>query len=75
MAVVTATHVVNRWGAESADYSPEHGTCAWNRQCGHYTQIVWAATKEVGCGMSVCPTLGQVWVCNYRPAGNIRTLR
>ena len=72
---VTATAVVDVWGAESANYSPERDTCASNRQCGHYTQMVWAATEEVGCGMSVCPTLGQVWVCNYRPAGNIRILR
>ena len=71
---VTATQVVDEWGAESADYSAMDRTCAWNRQCGHYTQIVWAATREVGCGTSVCPTLGQVWVCNYRPAGNTRII-
>lgn len=29
----------------------------------------------VGCGMAVCPTLGQVWVCNYRPRGNVRIIR
>jgi pathogenesis-related protein 1 len=73
--VVTASEVVDAWGAESADYSPAHDTCAANRQCGHYTQIVWTTTREVGCGMSVCPTLAQVWVCNYRPAGNIRNVR
>jgi pathogenesis-related protein 1 len=72
---VTATQVVDAWGAESADYSPAGDTCAWNRQCGHYTQIVWATTRDVGCGMSVCPTLGQVWVCRYRPRGNIRMVR
>ena len=73
--VVTATQVVDAWGAEGADCSPAHDTCAWRRQCAHYTQIVWTTTEEVGCGMSVCPTLGQVWVCNYRPKGNIRILR
>lgn len=65
--VITAAEVVDAWGAESVDYDPVHDTCAPNRQCGHYAQIVWPATEEVGCGMSVCPTLGQVWVCNYRP--------
>jgi pathogenesis-related protein 1 len=73
--VVTATEVVDAWGAESADYSPADDTCAATRECGHYTQIVWPTTEEVGCGMSVCPTLAQVWVCNYRPAGNIQILR
>ncbi len=74
-SVVTATWVVDAWGAESADYSAESDTCAPNRHCGHYTQIVWATTTEVGCGFAVCPTLGQVWVCNYRPRGNIRGRR
>lgn len=75
LSVVSATQVVDAWGAESDDYSFVHDTCAANRQCGHYTQIVWASTEEVGCGMSICPTLGQVWVCNYRPRGNTRTVR
>ena len=69
--VVTPTQVVDMWGAESTYYSTVLHTCAPNRQCGHYTQLVWAATREVGCGMSVCPTLGQIWVCNYRPRGNV----
>jgi pathogenesis-related protein 1 len=72
---VTPTQVVNAWGAESTNYSPAADTCAPGRQCGHYTQIVWGATEEVGCGKSVCPTLGQVWVCNYRPKGNVRIVR
>ncbi len=41
--------------------------------CGHYTQVVWRDTREVGCGIAEC-TLGRelvdVWVCNYDPPGN-----
>ena len=73
--VVTPTWVIDQWGGESADYSAEREACAPNRHCGHYTQVVWATTREVGCGMAVCPTLSQVWVCNYRPRGNVRGLR
>jgi pathogenesis-related protein 1 len=73
--VVSPAQVVDAWGAESADYSASTGSCAPNRQCGHYTQIVWPSSEEVGCGMAVCPSLGQVWVCRYRPRGNIRVLR
>jgi len=73
--VVSPAQVVYAWGAESADYSSASGSCAPNRQCGHYTQIVWPSTEEVGCGMAVCPSLAQVWVCRYRPRGNIRILR
>jgi len=69
--VVTPSHVVDMWGAEWADYSTADGRCAPGRECGHFTQLVWATTEEVGCGTSVCPTLGQVWVCNYRPRGNV----
>ncbi len=75
LSVVTATWIIDAWGAEAADYSAQSDTCAPNRHCGHYTQIVWATTRDVGCGMAVCPTLGQVWVCNYRPKGNVRGRR
>ena len=72
---VLPAQVVDAWGAESANYSPASDSCAANRQCGHYTQVVWPSTEEVGCGMAVCPSLGQVWVCRYRPRGNVRILR
>ncbi|XP_018576803.1 serotriflin-like [Anoplophora glabripennis] len=46
---------------------------------GHYTQMVWAASHEIGCGISKCyqyvgnSTIGRLfynYVCNYCPAGN-----
>ncbi|CAG2060007.1 unnamed protein product [Timema podura] len=41
---------------------------------GHYTQVVWADTKLVGCGLIYYPD--GVWniyymACNYGPGGNI----
>lgn len=72
---VSPSDVVDAWGAESADYSPVSGSCAPGRQCGHYTQIVWPSTEEAGCGMAICPSLGQIWVCLYRPKGNVHVLR
>jgi hypothetical protein len=42
--------------------------------CGHYTQLVWRNTREVGCGYGTCvDPMGfsdGVWVCNYSPPGN-----
>jgi len=71
----TPTQVVDAWGEESKFYSEKTDTCEAEKVCGHYTQMVWPSTDEVGCGMAVCPSLGQVWVCNYRPRGNIRIIR
>lgn len=49
---------------------------------GHFTQIVWKSTKQVGCATVVCNGLGNVdssspipfTVCNYGPPGKIEYL-
>lgn len=66
--------VVNLWGHEKKHYDHKTNTCAENQICGHYTQIVWADTREVGCGHSICGG-AEVWVCHYHPQGNIRGKR
>lgn len=43
--------------------------------CYHYTQIVWANTRALGCGIAVCPNMsppfdGVYTVCNFGPGGN-----
>lgn len=41
--------------------------------CGHYTQVIWRNTREVGCGYAMCNDGRfdfQTWVCNYNPPGN-----
>ncbi len=70
---------VARWSAEAADFSVRSNTCS-GPKCGHYTQIVWRDTDQVGCGVSVCDRNSPfgssfpVWtlvVCNYRAPGNV----
>jgi hypothetical protein len=43
--------------------------------CGHYTQVVWRTSTELGCGVASCKTQDgwnqDIWICNYGPAGNI----
>ena len=36
---------------------------------GHYTQMVWRNTRNLGCGESICKGMLMV-VCNYHPPGN-----
>lgn len=67
----TPQQVVDSWGSEIADYDYDANTCASGKQCGHYTQIVWRDTTEVGCGKATCDGDQTVWVCNYHPPGNI----
>jgi pathogenesis-related protein 1 len=67
---VTPQKVVDAWASERRDYDYARNSCRAGKACGHYTQIVWKGTTEVGCAMSVCPEQGQIWVCRYQPPGN-----
>lgn len=67
------------WASEAIDYTYATNSCAPGRACGHYTQVAWANTRRVGCGITQCPAIsglsstfnnGQLVFCNYYPAGN-----
>ena len=66
-APASAAEVVNVWAAESRNYDYNSNRC--RGVCGHYTQIVWSDTKEVGCAVARGGGR-EVWVCNYDPPGN-----
>lgn len=69
---IQPAEVINSWGSEKANYDDAANACINGTTCGHYTQIIWHSTSEVGCGMAVCSdTREQIWVCHYAPAGNI----
>ncbi|MDD2829371.1 MAG: CAP domain-containing protein [Sulfuricurvum sp.] len=61
---------VSAWANEKRDYDHGKNECAVGKVCGHYTQLVWKNSTQVGCGMAMCPNNDQVWVCQYAPAGN-----
>ena len=67
---IRPAQVVSAWVEEKADYDYRSNRCTPGKMCGHYTQVVWRNTTRVGCGMSVCNDLSQIWVCNYDPPGN-----
>ncbi len=66
----TATGAVMLWASEEANYNYASNTCSGI--CGHYTQIVWRTSLELGCALSTCPdlTYRSSIVCNYGPGGN-----
>lgn len=52
---------------------------AYGATSGHFTQVVWASTQRIGCGIRSCPQgvnfngrtyRGSVFVCEYDPPGN-----
>ena len=67
----SAKAVVDAWADERHDYDYAKNMCKEGAQCGHYTQIVWKTTTEVGCAKVRCGSGNEIWVCIYDPAGNI----
>jgi pathogenesis-related protein 1 len=74
---VDPAQVVAEWAAEAEHYDAKRNRCAAGEVCGHYTQVVWRASTQLGCANSRCtknsPFGDGEWtmtVCNYAPAGN-----
>jgi uncharacterized protein YkwD len=59
--------VVKMWYDEGQQYKFPNG--GFSMQTGHFTQVVWRGTTQVGCGRSQCKGM-DIWVCEYDPAGN-----
>ncbi len=73
------TTAATDWAEEWAHYNYASNSCAGGQQCGHYTQMVWRGTSDLGCGIRNCSTgspFGSQYpnwtlvVCNYNPPGN-----
>jgi len=60
---------IKSWENEKHNYSGEDLNSANWRNTGHYTQIVWRNTTELGCATTVCNN-NLIMACNYNPAGN-----
>lgn len=65
------------WADEFPSYNYAANTCSGT--CGHYTQMVWRTTTQVGCALKQCTTGSPfgaqfpnwtIVVCQYSPPGN-----
>ncbi len=69
----TLEEMVGMWIGESALFKrakfPNVSTNGRWEDVGHYTQIVWTDTREVGCAIASNPRSDYL-VCRYFPAGN-----
>lgn len=64
----TGPGAVMYWAQEKADFTYPNTSPA----TGHYTQIVWRTSVNVGCALVSCPSLTykSVVLCLYGPGGN-----
>lgn len=63
-----AGQAVALWFSEKAAYN--YNAPGFSGNTGHFTQIVWKGTTQIGCGVAACPT-GQFYVCRYMAPGNV----
>jgi uncharacterized protein YkwD len=71
-----AAKAVAAWYEEVTDY--DYGNPGFSVDTGHFSQVVWKGTTDLGCGVAQGPrmlagrpaTINYV-VCHYGPAGNV----
>jgi hypothetical protein len=68
------TALVDLWGNEQRYFVdgnfPDISTTADWKDAGHYSQLVWRSTREVGCGFASSDEQDFL-VCDYSPVGNV----
>lgn len=69
MGYINATASVEGWGNERHEYDFSHS--GFHKDTGHFTQLVWKNTTDVGCGRKLCGESGWYLICEYWPRGNV----
>ncbi|KAI9251723.1 CAP domain-containing protein [Sporodiniella umbellata] len=63
--------ITNGWYNEYKKY--DYNNPGFGMATGHFTQVVWKGTTEVGCGVTVCDNIGKgykLYTCSYNTPGN-----
>jgi hypothetical protein len=68
---LSGENAVELWAAEVSQY--DYKKPGFSPRTGHFTQMVWAGSRSLGCGFSECQGM-RLWVCHYDPAGNVMTM-
>lgn len=68
---LTPKQAVDMWAGEKNLYtwSPTYSMADFNAGSGHYTQLVWRKSTQVGCGSATCAR-SVVISCRFSPPGN-----
>lgn len=70
---LSPTAAVNLWAGEKSKYtwSATYTVADFNAGSGHYTQVVWRKSTQIGCASATCGTNRVVISCRYSPPGNV----
>ncbi|NWS71203.1 CRIS2 protein, partial [Crotophaga sulcirostris] len=71
-AVFSWSDAIQAWFNEDKDFTYGIGAKTPGAVIGHYTQLIWYNSYEVGCAVAYCPKnqFNYFYVCQYCPAGN-----
>ncbi|XP_051853083.1 cysteine-rich secretory protein 2-like isoform X2 [Antechinus flavipes] len=71
-APTTWSGAIQSWYDEVLHFKFEKGSTS-GEAVGHYTQVMWYNSYQVGCGVAKCPNsyFKYFFVCHYCPAGNV----
>jgi len=65
---LSCEEAVDLWVDEESEYPPG-GVPGFSQATGHFSQVVWKNTLQVGCAFKRCPN-GNFVACAYNPPGN-----
>ena len=58
------------WYSEKSFFNNQPFSYNMADKVGHYTQMIWSGTTELGAGKATCPSGAVIIVANYNPMGN-----